>query len=131
MEDLWNELINKITASNSKKEVKKILEGLVSDYEKKIILRRLGVLAFARSGKSYRETSEALWLSPNTISTIRKNILSNKNSYKSYRKFYGGPRMYSGATRIPKSFWEEFLDVDLWDLIKNPPRPPGTGIKNK
>jgi|SRR3989344_7109226 len=129
MEELWDGLINKLVVSCSHAEIKKILECLMSVHEKKVILRRLGVMAFARTGKSYRETSEALWLSPNTISTIRKNILGNRAGYKSYRKFYGGPRVYSGEVRIQKSYWEELLgDVDLWDMLIHPPRPGGIGI---
>ncbi|MEK7191941.1 MAG: hypothetical protein AAB646_00275 [Patescibacteria group bacterium] len=131
MEDLWRELINKLFTSHSKEEVKKILESLISDYEKKIILKRLGVIAFARMGKSYRETGEALWLSPNTVSTIRKNILGSKANYRSYRRFYGGPKIYSDGFRIQKSFWQEILgDVDIWDLFMNPPRPVGMGLLN-
>lgn len=129
MDGLWDELVDAIIASRSKKEANKILESLISDYEKKIILKRLGVIALARTGKSYREISEALWLSPNTISTIKKNILDNRDNYKSYRKFYGGPRKYSGEIRIPKSFWKELLgDADIWSILTNPPRPRGIGI---
>ena len=131
MENLWDDLLNKIVASNSKDKVRKILESLLSEDERKMILRRLGVITFAKMGKSYREISEALWLSPNTISTIRKNIIDGK-IYKSYRKFYGGRKIYSSGPRIRKSLWEEMLsDIDIWDLLLNPPRPVGMGLVNR
>jgi hypothetical protein len=29
----------------------------------------------------------------------------------------------------PSSLLEDLRDTDFWELIKNPPRPPGTGLK--
>lgn len=130
VENLWEELLNKITSSNSKDKVRKLLEGLLSESEIKMISRRLGVIAFAKMGKSYREISETFWLSPNTISTIRKNIIDGK-IYKSYRKFYGGPKRYSSGPKIRRSLWQEAFDgIDIWDLLMNPPRPTGIGLKS-
>lgn len=128
VENLWEELLNKITSSNSKDKVRKLLEGLLSESEIKMISRRLGVIAFAKMGKSYREISETFWLSPNTISTIKKNIIDGK-IYKSYRKFYGGSKKYSSGPRIRQSLWQKMLnDIDIWDLLTNPPRPIGIGL---
>ena len=129
-EDLWDVLINKITFSNSREEVRRILENLISDYEKKMILKRLGVIALVKIGKTYRETSNILWLSPNTISSIRKNLLNKSQNYKNYRKFHKGSKAYSGSVRLSKSFWEESLGgmTDIWDILKNPPRPASLGV---
>ena len=131
MEELWGKLLDKISKMNSKSGIKKILEKLISKNEKKMILRRLGVLALVRSGMSYHEIGETLWISHATISTIKKNVFNTAANYKSYKDFYGGPRRYSGDIKISKSFWDDlFWGVDLWDLLKNPPRPPGIGLKN-
>ncbi|GEM_PF-725583 len=134
MESLWQEVVNKVSKETSKEKVGQILEKLISESEKKTILKRLGVLALVRSGKSYKEISEILWLSPNTISTIKKNVFSAGKNYKSYLAFYGGPRQYGGAVgkiKIEKSFTEGlFGDIDLWDLLTNPPRPPGIGLRD-
>lgn len=127
MEGLWDRLLDKISKTNSKSEVRKILEKLMSKDERKMILRRLGVLTLVRSGKSYHEIGEILWISHATISTIKKNVFNSANNYKSYRDFYGGPRKYSSGPTIKKSILE---DIDLWDLFKNPPRPPGIGLKS-
>ncbi len=129
---LWEKLMNKITSVKSPKETKKILGNLISDYEKKVVLRRLAVTALVKSGKTYQEIGEILWMSPQTISTMKKNLFGNSNNYKSYKHFYGGPIKYSGlgTTKSKKSFLEELFEgVDFGDLLTNPPRPPGTGIK--
>jgi len=133
-EQLWEKLVNKITNAKSPKETNRLLENLISKYEKKMILRRLAVTALVRSGKTYQEIGEILWMSPQTISTTKKNILGNVRNYKSYKHFYGGPRIYSPVdkSRNRKSLLEEvFGSVDFLDLLTNPPRPSGMGIKQK
>lgn len=130
MEALWDELLGKLNLIQSKEKLKRVVERLISAKEKKMILRRLAIEALVRSGKSYRQIGEILWISHPTISTVKKNIF-NVGNYKSYRKFYKGPRQYSvDEIKSEKSFLEElFGDVDIWEIIKNPPRPPGTGLK--
>lgn len=132
MNELWEELLSKLANIGTKSEIRKILESLISDYEKKVILKRLAIIASVRMGKSYQEISEILWLSPNTISAIKKNILrNNQENYQSYRRFYGGPRKYSQKSRVSKSFLKElFGDLDIWDVLINPPRPRGIGLMN-
>lgn len=133
MEELWDGLMNEIAKKNSKKEIQKILEKLISKDEKKMILRRMGVLALVRLGKSYKEISEALWVSHASISTIKKNVFNTAANYKSYLDFCGGPREYGlgvDAKKLEKSSWEQlFKHIDLWEIFKNPPRPPGIGLK--
>lgn len=129
MNDLWEEVIDKLAETSVKAEIRKILDSLISNYEKKIVLKRLGVIALVRMGKSYQEISQILWLSPNTISTLKKNIFNNKENYKSYRKFYGGRRKYSVDSKLSDSLSEKSLGGVLWDILNNPPRPPGIGLK--
>lgn len=132
-EKLWADLISNIYRAGSEKEIKRLLEKLFSEDEKIMILKRLSVIALIRSGKSYQEISDILWLSPNTISTIKKNLFNNHKNYKSYLAFYGEPRKYSSEKiKIKQSLLEkQFSDIDLWELLKNPPRPPGTGLKER
>lgn len=131
-EELWEKLVDKISATSSRTETKKILENLLSNYEKRTVLRRLAVKALVQSGKTYQEIGEILWMSPQTISTTKKNILSKQDNYKSYKHFYGGPIKSSiGKEKIKKPVLDKlFEDIDIWDLITNPPRPTGMGIKN-
>lgn len=120
-EQLWDALINKISNLKDRQEIKGILEKLVSEDEKKMILKRLAVIALLRSGKSYREIGEILWLSPNTVSTIKKNMIGGSKHYKSYLAFYGGPTKWSGPIKTPTPFLEEiFKEVDIWELLTNP-----------
>lgn len=126
---LWDKFLDKLSKAKSKKELRLMLEKLLAEGEKKMVARRLAVIALLRSGKSYQEIGEILWISPNTVSTIKKNILGNIENYKSYRKFYKGPTQWSSGVRVQKSFWENlFGDIDLWDLLTHPPRPHGLGI---
>lgn len=131
MNELWDQLASKLAKTTSEKETKRILNHLISDYEKNVILKRLAVLTLVKSGLSYKKISETLWLSPNTISTIKKNTLGNGSGYRSYRLFYGGP-IVSGEIKFKKAkkFWDGVFDgVDLWDLLINPPRPTGMGLR--
>ncbi len=131
-EQLWDKLVNEISKVGEEKEIKRILEKLISEDEKKMILKRLAVVALIRAGKSYREIGEILWLSPNTVSTIKKNIFGDHKHYKSYLAFYGGPMKWSSGIRMPKTFLEKlFKDIDIKELITNPPRPRGIGIKDR
>ena len=129
MEDLWEKLADKIAKTESPKEVRNILENLVSKDEKKMILRRLAILALVTAGKSYQEIGEILWTSSQTISTLKKNALSLIGNYQSYRNFYGGPKKWN-VIKTEKTFLEKlFGDLDIMDLLKNPPRPRGIGLK--
>ncbi len=109
-DELWSQLIKKLASTNSDTEIRKILESLMSEYERKMILKRLAVTSMIRSGNSYKQISEALWLAPNTISTIKKNILGGAGNYRSYRKFYGGPKQWSGDIKYEEPFWMQVSD---------------------
>lgn len=129
-EKLWNELIAKIAKLNSEKEVKNILEKLITEDEKSMILRRLAVIALIQSGNSYRAIGEILWLSPNTISTMKKNILGGHANYKSYLGFYGGPMKY-GPSDIhdQKSYTDSFIKLILAAIkILEPSARGGLGV---
>ena len=45
---------------------------------------RAAVISGINSGKSYRQIAEELWLSPQTISSIKKAL--KENNYQSYRE---------------------------------------------
>ena len=74
-EELWENLLETISKTKSKKEIKQLFEKLISKDEKNMILKRLAVIALIKSGNSYQKISEILWLSPNTISAIKKMFL--------------------------------------------------------
>ena len=127
---LWNELITKIARSNSEKEVKNILEKLITENEKNMILRRLAVIALIQSGNSYRAIGKILWLSPNTVSAMKKNILGKHANYKRYLGFCGGPiRRGSLSTRGQKSYTDGFIKLILAAIkIFEPSARKGLGV---
>ena len=130
---VWSEIVNYLANAKSKKDFKEILGKLLSEDEKRIIVNRMAVLALVRSGGSYSEIGNLLWVSPVTISTIKKNFGGKFEHYKSCRSLPSKNKKRSNGieTKIKKSFWEELFDtdIDLWEILRNPPRPAGIGLK--
>lgn len=131
---VWSEIVNYLATAKSQKDFKQILGKLLSEDEKRVIVNRVAVLALVKSGKSYSEIGGALWVSPVTISTVKKNFWDKSGHYKSCRLMPNKKKERGGGmeTKTKKSFGDElFNNIDLWELITNPPRPPGIGLKNK
>jgi len=82
---IWKEILEKLAGAKSKKEISAILSRLLSSYEKKMMIRRFIAMRLIRSGRTYREIGEILWVSPTTISAIKKNLLL-ANGYQSSRR---------------------------------------------
>jgi len=61
-----------------------LLGLLVTSYERHNLVMRAAVMDSINLGKGYRQIAEELWLSPQTISGIKKAI--SENSYRSYRE---------------------------------------------
>lgn len=130
-EFLWERLLESIAKAGTSKGVGQILNELLGEYEKSLITKRLAATALIRSGRGSKEISELLWLSYSTISALKKNLLT-KDTYKSQRKHKTG-KQGSPKNKIlenPRnSYLEDILgNIDLWELIKNPPRPSSLGV---
>ena len=63
---------------------RKLLALLVTPYERHNLVLRAVALERIQSGKKYRQIAEELWLSPQTVSAIKKVML--ENGYRSYRQ---------------------------------------------
>ena len=63
---------------------KKFLDIITTPYERRNIVLRAAVIDYINSGKKYRQIGEELWLSPQTISSIKRSL--NEPRYKSYRE---------------------------------------------
>jgi len=63
---------------------KDLLKLLTTPNERHNLVMRAAVIDAINSGKKYREIAEELWLSPQTVSTIKKAI--KENNYRSYRE---------------------------------------------
>jgi len=60
------------------------LNLLVTSYERHNLVIRAAAVDRISSGERYRQIANALWLSPQTISSIKKAL--GERSYKSYRE---------------------------------------------
>ncbi len=75
-----------------------ILRTLITSYERRNLIMRAAVMERVDAGKNYQQISEELWLSPQTISSIKKAL--KESSYRSYRergKTERKKRVYSSA----------------------------------
>lgn len=112
---LWEELVNKLHKSESEKQLSQKLQQLFSEYERSLAIKRLTALILINEGLSYAKIGELLWMSPSTISVIRKNYLGNFKSYHGRSKSAKNPNLYSPAPKLP----EKLDDESLWDEIKS------------
>ncbi len=103
---LWKEF-SKI-ASNKKLEL--FLNNLLTNQEKRNIIRRLAIISLFKKGMNYHQISEILWLSPNTISSIKKSI--GNGEYKSYFEISKKNKNNNKSDKTPKHFLQfSFSDM--------------------
>ncbi len=105
---------------------------LFSKYEKGVVAKRLAALALIRTGVGSREIGRTLWMSQATISALRKSFFSNSGDYKSQRSLKASKRKNS-SLKSPDVSWLDrlFKDIDIWELLKNPPRPASLGVTGR
>ncbi len=80
---------------------KKFLGSLITPYERHIFVLRAAVVDRIRSGKSYRQIAQELWLSSQTISVIKKTI--SGDAYQSYRQRGKTERQKKKYSPLPRS----------------------------
>jgi len=130
---IWDLVVENLANAKSKKDFKRMIGKLLSKSEKQQIVNRVSILALVKAGKSYSEIGAITWASPVTISTIKKNFWDKSGHYQSCLSVSKRKRARESWTnpKFQKSSWRKaFDDIDIWEIIKNPPRPPGMGIKN-
>ncbi|NCO89665.1 hypothetical protein AUJ30_01340 [Candidatus Wolfebacteria bacterium CG1_02_39_135] len=64
---LWRVFLKNVEKSKLEKRLANFLNNLLSETEKKNIVRRLTVIFLLKQGKTYKEIGEILWISPETI----------------------------------------------------------------
>ncbi len=127
---LWSRFLEKLTKTRTIKDASEIMNSLFSEYEKKVVTKRLAALALIKSGRGVREIGRVLWMSTSTINALKKSLFSGQKIYQSQRSFKTVKKITPSRILIKKSWLEELMkDVDLWELLKNPPRPTGMGLK--
>ena len=118
----WNKFLKKLASLKSDEVLKVVLESVITPKERQIIMKRVAVLDLIVKGKSYREMGNILWISPSTISAIKKDI-GNKTGYRGRKEVLdepGSDKKISIAAEFIKGFFMELIDMPL-------PRKVGRG----
>ncbi len=105
-EFIWQKVIKELTDIGSADKTQKFLEGLIGEYEKKLIIRRLTTILLLKEGLSYRAIGEILWVSPSTISAIKRSVLA-KATYAPRRK------------HLTTKYKEQLRKMDLRDFAED------------
>ncbi len=119
---IWQKIIQSLATAGSKDEIEKILAELIGEYEKQLIVKRLTAIILLKDGKTYRQIGETLWISPSTISTIKKNLSVNFANYQS-RKNFPKTRTPNRRTRSLTEFKKEktkSLTEEIIEFLSQP-----------
>lgn len=85
-ENAWDKLVKQFT-DLSATELKSLLEIITSPKERANILKRTAVIDQLIHGRSFRKISGELWVSLQTINSIKRGLKSEKfSSYSEYSK---------------------------------------------
>jgi len=77
----WLKFCENVEKSSSERTAR-ILSSLLSVDEKEAIMKRLAAVNLIRAGKSYKEIGKILWMSPSTVSAVKKSM-AKATGYKS------------------------------------------------
>src|SRR3989344_3336223 len=78
----WQRLLKDIKNS----ELSVVMDSLLSQYEKNMIINRLAAISLIKAGKTYRQIGEELWLSSTTIRSLKRGLENGLDKeYQSYR----------------------------------------------
>ena len=118
---IWSQLTKKLAEIGSVKEIEDSLNILLTMHEKKQMIKRASAISLLRQGKSYLEIGERLWLSPTTISAIRKSMRT-KGEYVS--RYTRNKKPEKKQKQLTKKEWEQ-IQFSLWieSLFTLPPPP--------
>lgn len=71
---MWKKFLENLQKIKSKNQLENFLNSLLTNYEKKALIKRLAAISLIKQGKTYKEIEEILWISPSTINVIKKSI---------------------------------------------------------
>ena len=117
-ENVWLNFLENVENAGHKHKTAKFLDSILTVNEKKLISKRLVALALIKSGESYREIGRELWISPSTVSGIKKSIDGAYQSSR-YRAMRGKNEKIKRTRGIPES-----TILDYWAGL---PFPSKTG----
>ena len=118
---IWAKIVKGFAESNSAKEIEKSLDMLLTRHEKIQIINRASAISLLKREMSYREIGRMLWLSPQTISAIRKSIRSEGGYTSRYTR---NKKSEIKQRPLTKEEWGQ-LKFDAWleSLFTLPPPP--------
>ncbi|OIP75124.1 MAG: hypothetical protein AUK06_02400 [Parcubacteria group bacterium CG2_30_36_18] len=120
---LWEAFLKSVEKSKSEKQLTSFLNNLLSETEKKNIVRRLTVISLLKQRKTYKEIGEILWISPGTISAIKKSI-GNTAILKNYYSKYS---FYKNKKIAEKGKIRGLPPENIFDYLANIKWPTMTG----
>src|SRR3989344_7287379 len=86
-ERAWRDLTARMQKNIGQSKIEKTLTALLSPSEKLELTRRLVIISFLEEGKSYKQISRILGVSPQTISAVKKSFSGVQNiPYLPYHK---------------------------------------------
>ncbi|MDP3948705.1 MAG: Trp family transcriptional regulator [bacterium] len=115
-ENIWRKFLENVENAGHKHETAKFLDSILTANEKKLISKRLAALALIKSEKSYREIGRILWISPSTVSGLKKSIrgIYQSNRYRATKSKNEKRKSMGG---IPAS-----TILDYWANLSLPSR---------
>ncbi|PIP30114.1 hypothetical protein COU12_01690 [Candidatus Jorgensenbacteria bacterium CG10_big_fil_rev_8_21_14_0_10_54_38] len=81
----WQRFLETAEKAGSERKLNLLLDSVLSASEKRLIVRRLAVMALIGQGRTYREIGRRLWLSPSTVSAIKRGM-RGRSPYRSRRE---------------------------------------------
>jgi uncharacterized protein YerC len=118
---VWDELMHRLAKARSPREMKQMFEALITDHEKQQIIHRASAISLLKQGTSYRDIGSALWLSPVTISAIRKSMRAHAGYVSTYARNKKGEKKYK---RLTRKEWDQLqFSLQLQALFTLPPPP--------
>ncbi len=122
--EIWLKIIECFSQAGSPEKTEKLFLDLLTEQERETVARRLCIISLVRAGKSYSEIGAKLWVSPATISAIKKCLLVNRG-YKSRREFDMTKeiqKLVSKKVSLPKeeSRFERMLDYIAFTIEHTP-----------
>ena len=83
-EHAWEKIVEGLAMAKSSRGIKDSLDLLLTASEKKQMINRATAIFMLKQGKTYREIGEMLWLSPATISAIKKSMKQGQRYISEY-----------------------------------------------
>lgn len=118
---VWSKLVNGFVETNSAQEVAGALDMLLTAHEKKQMINRASAISLLKQGMSYSEIGKILWLSPTTISAIKKSIREQAGYISRYAR---NKKSEIKQKPLTKEEWKQ-LKFSLWmESFFTLPYPP-------